>query len=182
VSFAQPAAADRGVAVSLGRIELERPLDKGRSYTLPTLSVINPGDEPSGYRLAVNYIGDQTQQKPPADWFEFSDESVQLPPGQSKPVTIRLRIPTDARPGEYQALLEAALTGDVGQGAAVGAAAAARLTFDVRAAGWLDARWNQVKQFFSDASPWPQLIALAGALGGLGWALSRRFTLSVGRR
>lgn len=179
---AHPSEAKTGVAVSLGRIEVERPLDKGRSYTLPSLSVINPGDETSSYRLGVNYIGDQAQRKPPSRWFEFSDPQIQLPAGHSKPVTIRLRVPTSAEPGDYQALLEAELASEAVPGASVGAAAAARLTFRVKASGWGEAQWNRAKQFLQETAPWPQVVGVAAGLAICWWWLSRRFTVSVGRR
>jgi hypothetical protein len=181
VLSAGPAEAKKGVSVSLGRIELERPLAKGRAYTLPPISVSNPGDEPSTYRLGVNYIGDQPQHRPPVRWFSFSDGLISLRPSESKAVTVRLHVPANAQPGSYQALLEAALVSAPGPGASVGAAAA-RLTFEVKASGWLEAQWSRVKQLLADASPWPEIFAVAGALSASWWWLSRRFTLSIGRR
>ena len=49
-----PAAADRGVALDLGRVEIARGLTPGGGYRLPPVGVRNPGDEETTYRMVVS--------------------------------------------------------------------------------------------------------------------------------
>jgi len=47
-----PGEADRGVGVSTGEMTIETLLSPGASYSLPTIAIINTGDEPSEYRVS----------------------------------------------------------------------------------------------------------------------------------
>jgi len=136
------AAADRGVRVDAGRIAIDDELMPGQTYRLPTIGVSNPGDETTSYTMAVTELSGTTT--PDADWFEFEPASFELEPGRTQAVRVTLRIPVSAEASEYTALLAAEIVaGDAastdGAGIGVGAAAAARLTFNVQPASDLEA-------------------------------------------
>ena len=179
--LALPAAAEanKGVAVDLGRIQIRDKLQQGGSYRLPVIGVRNPGTERTDYAMTVEAISGK--QSPPGAWFSFSPRRFALAPGQTRPVRVRLSIPSGARPAGYEALVGAAIV-TPGKGAQLGAVAAARVDFTVEASSTLEAWWLQVKAFYSDQRPWTYLVPallLAALLLGL---LRRRFSLRLERR
>lgn len=175
------AAAARGVSVDLGRIEVEQGLLPGGGYRLPTIGVRNPGSEPTTYRMVVSYLTGQKAKRPPADWFVFSPREFSLGPGETKPVNTRINLPTGADPGDYGGLVGAQIVSK-GDGAQVGAAAAARITFTVAPSSWLEAQWLRLKTFFAGHLPWSWLVPSLAAGTLTAWLLRRRFTISIGRR
>ena len=60
----------------------------------------------------------------------------------------RLSLPTGADPGDYEGLLAAQIVTE-GEGAQVGAAAAAKMTFEVESATLLGAYWHKLSTWFS---------------------------------
>lgn len=123
------AYAQQGVAVDVGRIELDETLQLGGTYTLPTIGVRNPGGEVTDYRIAVSDL--ETDLRPvPEEWVSFSPAALTLEPDERQRFEPGLTIPSDAAPGSYETLLAAAVAGE-GEGARVGAAAATRLVFEV---------------------------------------------------
>ena len=178
---ATPALADRGVAIDLGRIEIEQALTPGGSYQLPTIGVRNPGTETTSYRLAASPVESDDAEPPPESWFEFEPAELTLEAGETRAVRARIALPSGADPGDYIALVGAQIVTKSG-GAQVGAAAAARTTFTVEPATTLDAWWLKVKTVFSEHGPWSWFLpALAGSLLALWW-LARRFSFRVERR
>jgi hypothetical protein len=124
------AVEQQGVAIDLGRIDVDDELDPGSSYQLPTVRVRNPGTIASGYRMAIQPIADTLA--PDEGWFVFTPASFELDPEARQPVEVTLRLPADAEAGTYEALVSAQVA-PAGEGARVGAAAATRLTFQVAA-------------------------------------------------
>jgi hypothetical protein len=158
------AAADRGVAIDAGRIAIDQPLQRGGGYTLPTIGVRNPGTERTSYRVAVSYLNEQKERRPPASWFRFTPRQLTLAAGKSRPVQVRLIVPTNAEPGKYSGLLEVRIV-STGTGAQVGAGAGARLSFRIEPSSTLEAWWIAFKRLMSEHAPWTYLIpALAAAL------------------
>lgn len=178
---APAAGADRGVSIDVGRIDVEQDLERGGGYRLPTIGVSNPGDERTDYRLQVSYVEGQTTLQPDRDWFRFSPARLTLVPGQTRPVRVRLIVPTDAEPGRYEALVGARIA-MAGAGTQVGAGAAARLSFEVAPSGFLHAWWLRLKRAFEDASPWSYLVPALVLLGVAVWQARRRLTVTVARR
>jgi hypothetical protein len=175
------ASADRGVALDLGKLEIAQTLMPGGGYTLPPIGVRNPGDVPTTYRLLVTHISEQSAKVVPEDWLQFSPREITLKPGETKKVSARLSLPTGADPGRYEALLAAQIV-TKGQGAQVGAAAAAKLDFKVKSATWLGAQWYRLRTFLSGHTPWTWLVP-AILLAGLGGRQARRrFSFQVSRR
>jgi hypothetical protein len=173
-------SAAKGVAVDLGVIEIDEPLSPGGTYRLPTLGVRNPGDQPGTYSMRIGQTGGEAAELQGA-WFTFSPAEFQLDPGANMPVGISLHLPADVAPGRYEGLLSAGLAPE-GEGAQVGAAAAARLTFEVQPSTSVEALLRELTTFASSLAPWSYLIlGLIAAAIVLRWT-SRRFSLRLERR
>ena len=69
-----------------------------------------------------------------------------------------------------------------GEGAQVGAAAAAKVTFSVEAATLLGAWWHRIRTSFAEHTPWTWLVPATFAILLLGWQLRSRFSFRVERR
>jgi hypothetical protein len=175
------AAADRGVALDLGRLDVAQKLTPGGGYRLPPLGVRNPGDEVTSYQIVVSHVEGQAGKPIPSAWVHVRPEQLTLKPGRTEKVQARLDLPTGADPGDYEGLLAAQIV-TKGKGAQVGAAAAAKLTFSVEASTWLGAQWYRLRTFLSGHEPWTWLIPALLATALLGWQMRRRFALQVVRR
>ena len=178
---ARSAAADRGVALDLGRLDIAQRLTPGGGYRLPPLGVRNPGDEMTSYRIVVSHVQGQEGKPVPEDWVRFEPTELTLKPGKTEKVQARLSLPTGADPGDYEGLLAAQIV-TKGEGAQVGAAAAAKLTFSVESATLLGAWWYRIRTFLSGHEPWTWLIPALLATALLGRQLRRRFAFHVVRR
>jgi hypothetical protein len=143
--------------------------------------VRNPGDEPATYRMLISTTGGQAGKQPPAEWFRFRPSTFTLRPGATRRVIARIELPTDARPGDYEALVGAQLVTN-GSGAQVGAGAAARVSFTVEPSSALSAAWLQVTEIVSRTAPWSWLVPLALVTLAALAALRRRFRISITRR
>jgi hypothetical protein len=181
--FASAAIADVGVGVTLGRVEIDDGLKPGGRYQLPELGVINTGDESGEYEVEVTYLEGQPQLRPPSRWFEFQPQRFSLEPGETQNVQISIVLPTGADPGDYFAYLEAHMVA-TGQGVAIGAGAATKLSFNIEPSNWFEAQRVRLNRWLDDASPWSVLVP--GALmGGLVLMFARRFIrihVEVGHR
>ena len=175
------AGADVGVGVNLGRIEVDDRLSPGGRYNLPTLGVINTGDEPGDYEVVISYVADQEEKRPPEGWFEFKPQRFFLEPGETQAVDIRISLPSGADPDDYFALIEAHPV-STQEGVTIGVAAATKLTFTVKPSSQFSAWLLQIRNFFEDNSPFSIVLppTLAGLL--LVYLLARRFRLRIERR
>jgi hypothetical protein len=176
-----PGRAARGVAIDLGRIEIEQKLTPGGSYRLPVMGVRNPGTETTSYVLKASPVEVEEREAPPVDWFHFSPAKLTLKPNQTRPVKVRLELPTGAHPGDYVALVGPQIVAE-GDGAQVGAAAASRVTFSVEPATWLQAEWLKIKTFFSDHAPWSYVVPFVLLLALLAYRIRSRFAFRIERR
>ncbi len=152
--------ADRGVGVNLGRIEIEDRLSPGGRFSLPTLGVINTGDEDGNYEVVISYLEGQAEMRPPEGWFSFQPQRFFLAAGESQAVKISLVLPTGADPGDYFAFIEAHPVAE-GEGVTIGVAAATKLSFSVKPSNWLDAQRVRLNRFIDDAEPWSYIIPAA---------------------
>ncbi len=125
-----PAAADQGVSINLGSIKINEPLIRGQDYRLPEMEVSNPGMDTSTYLMEVRAVRDQDALPLDRGWFSLNPERFELGPGDSQVVLMVLHVPDDASLGAYGGLVGASIV-PARQGASVGAAAAAKLTFEV---------------------------------------------------
>lgn len=178
---AGPAAAARGVALDLGRLDVTQALTPGGGYRLPPLGVRNPGDEVTSYRIVVSYVEGLAGKPIPAEWLRFAPQRLTLAPGATRKVHARLDLPSGADPGDYEGLLAAQIVTE-GDGAQVGAGAAAKVRFTVEASSLLGAWWHEVRSFLSDHGPWTWLLPALLGLGLAGRQLAGRFSLRVERR
>jgi hypothetical protein len=121
----------RGVAVDVGIIRVDAPLDAGGKYELPPVRVRNPGAVSASYSLDIEPMPSD-RIPAPADWFTVVPTTIHLVPGARQTTTTELTVPAGAEAGEYEALLVARLAGERGN-ARVGAAAGTRLIFTVAA-------------------------------------------------
>ena len=177
---AAPVFAGKAVSIDVGTIAVRELLVPGGEYRLPTFGVRNPGTESTAYVISVSYVDGQAKLRPPASWFTFTPESFSLEVGATRPVEARLTIPTDAEPGDYEALIGPQIVSD-GTGASVGAGAAARLSFTVEPSSALDAFLRQVFRFLQE-NPWVLIVAGLAVLLLILWFLRRRFSFSISRR
>ena len=100
-AFVLPGAssADRGVALDLGKLEIEQTLTPGGGSRLPLVGVRNPGDEVTTYRMIVSSVPGQAGIPVPGDWFDFEPNELTLKPGDTKKVDARLSLPTRSQSG-----------------------------------------------------------------------------------
>ena len=156
------AVAKLGVGVGLGKIDIDEKLSPGGIYKLPSLPVLNTGDEAADYEVEVTFLSEQEQRRPEASWFSFKPQGFHLEPGKSQTVEVSLTLPVNARPGDYFAFLEAHPT-KKGEGVTIGVAAATKLSFTVKTAGLLGAIIERIRSLLEQLKP-IHFIA-AGALG-----------------
>lgn len=178
LALAAPAHASQGVAIDLGRIDIQQKLTPGGSYRLPTMGVRNPGTEKTTYELKASPLVMKGKDEPPQGWFHFSPGKLTLRPQETRAVKVRIDLPTGANPGDYVALVGPQIV-TKGSGAQVGAAAASRVTFTVEPATWLQAEWLKLKTFFSDRAPWSYVVPFVLLLSFLVWRMRRRFTFAL---
>ena len=167
-----PAFAKIGVGVGLGKVQIDEALSPGGIYNLPSLPVLNTGDEDGIYEVEVTYLSEQEQMRPASEWFSFSPQSFPLTAGASQLVDISLTLPVDARPGDYFAFLEAHPVAE-GEGVTIGVAAATKLNFSVKPKGVLGAAIERIRSLIEANRP------VAYALGGLAALL---IVYSLGKR
>jgi hypothetical protein len=178
-----PTTASRGVAVDIGAIEIHDAVTSGRPYDLPKITVSNPGSNAAMYVMLVRPI--DGAEEPRSDWLAFEPRQFALAPGDQRAISVRLNVSSDARPSTYEGLLVAQLA-DEGSGALVGAAAAVRLTFQVRSGGLLPDIVIAIGDAWSAWMPWSlvALTALAAMLAMVSMllALRRRYSIRLERR
>ena len=156
---ASSALASVGVGIGAGKITLNEALKPGGVYELPTVPVINTGDETANYGVSVEYNQVQPQLKPDASWFAFSPATFRLDPGRSQVVKVSLAIPVKTIPGEYFVYLEAhPVKIDVAGVTSIGVAAASRLYFTVAPANFLQGVYYRVKSLIELGAPWTYIF------------------------
>ena len=172
--FPQLASAGIGVGVNLGKIEIDEPLKPGGFYNFPSIGVINTGDEPGDYELAVTYHQDQPERRPSEEWFTFTPSSFRLEPGKSQNVAVQLALPLKMTPGDYFAYLEAHPVIVAGPGTTIGIAAATKTYFTVAPANIFQAVTYRISSFVVNNAPWTYVV-LSIVLGAILIVLFQRF-------
>lgn len=174
--FPQTALAKIGVGVGLGKIQIDEKLSPGGIYKLPTLPVLNTGDEAGEYKVEITYLSDQPELRPDASWFSFTPQSFPLSAGGSQNVEVSLTIPVDARPGNYFAFLEAHPVAK-GEGVTIGVAAATKLNFTVKPSGVLGAAIERARSLLENNAPVSYII-----IAVIGAVLALSLLIIVGRK
>lgn len=154
------AHAEIGVGTDIGKIALTDRIETGGSYDLPVFKVINTGTEPTGY--IVKTVPVKGFKTPAEKWFTFEPSAVYLGPSESAVINVKMDVPANAAPGEYQALL----VGEVDQGPAqtsgarVNIGAGPRLDMTIVQSGPLRSAWYSASSWFIGGMPWTA-VALA---------------------
>jgi len=171
------AAADVGTGVGANPITLPSPAEPGHTYTMPPLYVVNTGTEQSTYHVRVQLLGQAPANTVPDNWLQLGKNDFTLGPKESTTVPVELVVPGSAKPGEYDTnLMVGTVAANTPAGAtALGAAAAAKVTFTVAKSGpHIPWPW-----------PWWAYTALGVVIaGGAGFLALKRagFSLQVERR
>lgn len=182
--LASPAGvgASQGVRINVGRIEVHDTLSAGRTYHLPDLEVSNPGTEPARYEMLAGVVVGQDDTPLDPAWVSFVPSGFVLDPQQVQRVAVTITIPTETKAATYGGLLKAQLA-PTGAGVAVGAAAAARITFTTAPPGsFVDAVVVGIGEFLAATQPWPLVILLGLALVLAARVVARRWDIRVQRR
>lgn len=170
-----------GVGVGTGKITVDQKLKPGQIYSLPPITVLNTGDEPSNYELAMTYNEKQPQHKPPESWFIFSPRKFRLEPGKVQKVDIKLDLPlAGVAPGDYYGYLEAhPVRGEKAGVTRVNIAAAAKLYFTVVPANIFQAVYYKIVSFMQVYYPWPQRVAFVIGLVAVAIIFKRFFHIQI---
>ena len=171
-----------GVGVGTGKIEVDQPMQPGLIYTLPSLVVLNTGDEPSNYGVAIQHRENQEQLRPAKEWFSFEPNSFYLNPGESKVVQVKLTLPIKGvKPGDYFAFLQAypEKKADV-SGTSVNVAAAAKLYFTVVPVNFFAGIYYRIASLLAIYSPWSYIVLLVIAMAIILTILRRFISLNIG--
>ena len=168
--FPQTAFAKIGVGVGLGKVQIDEELSPGGIYKLPTLPVLNTGDQDGDYEVTVTYL------QPPVEWFTFGPQKFPLSAGGSQNVEVSLTLPVDARPGDYFAFLEAHPVAKA-EGVTIGVAAATKLNFTVKPAGVLGAAVERLRSLLENNAPASYII-----IAVVGGVLALSLLVVVGRK
>jgi len=183
------ALAKIGVGVGTGKITVDQPLKPGLIYTLPSLSVLNTGDEPGEYGVSVEYHeGQETNPtmglRPNKEWFKFEPESFYLEPEKIQQVQIKLNLPIKGvKPGNYFVYLEGhpVMKSEAGV-TSIGVAAAAKLYFTVAPANIFQGIYYRFISLYSRYHPWDTIIlALIFAALVLRF-ISKRFKFQIAKK
>jgi len=183
------ALARIGVGVGTGKIVVDQPLKPGLIYTLPSLSVVNTGDEPAEYGASIEYHeGQETRAdmglKPAKEWLSFEPEKFHLEPGQAQQVQIKLSLPVKGvEPGTYFAYLEGhPVQKDVAGQTRIGVAAAAKLYFTVAPANIFQGIYYRFISLYSQYHPWDTIILAMIAAAVIFRIISKRFKFQIAKK
>lgn len=160
-----------GVAIGTGKIYVEETLKPGIINVLPSITVINNGDQAAEYEMSIQYhYGQETDPEfglmPPREWFVFKPKNFTLEPGQRQVVDISLVLPVNAKPGRYFAYLDAKpIIKSEGREATIGISAAAKLWFNVQPANLFFGIYYRLLSIYAMYSFWINLaVAVIGAI------------------
>ncbi len=164
-----------GVGVGTGKINVTEKLHAGIVYKLPSVTIINTGNEPADYSIDVAYLEKQVEMKPDKDWFSFDPLTFHLDAGQTQKVNITLTLPLKVIPGKYFAYLEGFPTKKAGGGqTTIGVAAASKLYFEVAPSNIFEGIYYRVLSLWKNNQPYSN-IAGGIVIAAVVIVLFRRF-------
>jgi hypothetical protein len=172
--------AHSGVGIAPGTIRVDNPLLPGSRYDLPSVQVLNTGDESNDYVVQLASMADQEELQPPAGFIDLSPTSFRLEAGANQIVSLSLDIPVRAKPGDYLAYIEARpVAAEDGGGTQIGAAVATKLYFTVKPANLFVGVMNSIANFFSRTAPASYIILGIIVLGLAIFFLRRRIKVDI---
>lgn len=169
-----------GVGVNLGKIQIDEPLKPGGIYNFPSIGVLNTGDTPGEYELAVTYHQDQPQMRPEQEWFSFNPIQFPLEPGETQNVAVKLSLPVRMKPGDYFCYLEAHPIVKAGPGTTIGVAAATKTYFTVAAANIWQAIYYKIAALLTMYAPWTYVVLIIVAVAIIIAIFRKFFAFQVG--
>jgi len=153
------ALATIGVGVGSGNITVDEPMKPGTIYQVPSITVINTGDEATNYEPDITFHAQQKEMWPDKEWFQFSPKRFYLEPGETQVVEIRLNLPVKAKPGDYFAFVEAHPVVEAESGVTrVNVAAAAKFNFTLAPSNIFSGIYYRVVTFFAWYAPWSYIV------------------------
>ncbi len=157
--FPSIALATIGVGVGTGKIVVTEKLHAGIVYKLPSLTVINTGDETAEYSADVAFMEKQPEMKPDKSWFSFEPLNFNLEPGQVQKVEITLTLPLKVVPGKYFAFLEGFPTKKASGGqTTIGIAAASKLYFEITPSNIFQGVYYRVLSLWKNNQPYSNFL------------------------
>jgi hypothetical protein len=172
--------AQSGVGIMPGIIRVDEPLLPGGRYNLPSLQVLNTGNESSDCGVELASMAEQEELQPPADFIILSPTSFHLEPGANQVVSLSLDIPVKAKPGDYLAYIEAhPVATSAGGGMQIGIAAATKLYFTVKPANVFVGVANSIANFFTKTAPGSYIALGIIVLGLVVFFLRRRIRIDI---
>lgn len=178
------ASAKIGVGVGTGKIVVDQPMKPGSIYTLPSIVILNTGDEPSEYGVAVQFRENQPEIKPPKEWFSFKPSNFHLEPGQSQLVQIKLTLPVSGvKSGDYFAFLQGypVMKQSFG-GTSIGVAAAAKLYFTIAPSNIFQGIYYRFLNLYSHYHPWDTIILAIIFIIALILLFKKCFKIQIARK
>ncbi|MFH0942999.1 MAG: hypothetical protein V1810_02375 [Candidatus Beckwithbacteria bacterium] len=161
ILFSSTTAANIGVGVNTGKIQVEEKLKAGMIYKLPPITIINTGDEPAEYGTSISFHAEQPELLPKQEWFSFNPDKFHLEPGKAQLVEITINLPIKIEPGNYFAYLEGHPVATMTEGTTtLGVAAASKLYFTVVPANIFYGIYYKLITFWEVYAPWPQRVAI----------------------
>lgn len=170
--------AQPGVGIMPGVIRVDEPLLPGGYYNVPSLQVVNTGQEASDYEVELARMAQQEELQAPPEFISFSPKSFHLEPGASQVVSLSLDIPVKAKPGDYLAYIEAHPVAHAG-GTSIGIAVATKLFFTIKPANIVVGVFAAISSFFSIRAPISYIVLGAVLLGIVVFFLRRRIRFEV---
>jgi hypothetical protein len=177
-------SAKIGVGVGTGKIIVDQPMNAGSIYTLPSLVVLNTGDEPSEYGVAVQFRENQPEMRPLKEWFSFEPSNFHLEPGQSQVVQIKLALPVSGvKPGDYFAFLQGypVMKQSFG-GTSIGVAAAAKLYFTIAPSNIFQGLYYRFISLYRRYHPWDTIILAMVFIIALILFFKKCFKIQIARK
>lgn len=155
-----------GVGINTGEIRIKEPLKAGMIHRLPSITIINTGDEPGDYITNVAYQQEYTEIQPNKNWFIFSPSEFYLQPKEGKAIEVKLNLPLNVKPGNYFCYLEGRPGSSIQQkkGTVLGVAAGAKLYFTVVEANIFYALYFKISSLYNIYLPWSQYLLVALAI------------------
>ncbi len=176
-----------GVGVGLGKIQIDEPLQAGGIYNLPSLPVINTGDEPGQYGTSVGYLKGAPQLRPAQEWFQFEPQSFYLEPGKVQLVKITLTLPTKIQPGDYFAYLKGHPASKSSNGqTSIGVAAATKIYFTVIPSNIFQGIYYRFVSLYVKYHPWDTIVIViilsAVIIYFIGKFIRKRFQFNITKK
>jgi hypothetical protein len=131
------AQADIGTGIGANPLRLASRAQPGGRYHLPSVLVVNTGNQASSYIVQVKRLGQPNGHDVPASWIRFAHTKVQLRPHKRAVIPAVLTVPKHAAGGVYRSnvVVSTYTRRPGGGGAALGAAAADELSFAIVSPG-----------------------------------------------